>query len=77
MSFENEKRSCGERRQINSGVPPTYNERRRMADRREFAIEDIPFLEWANQFAKYYKACAASQGAGVSALRALSGNERH
>lgn len=55
MSFENEKRLGRERRQVNRGAPQGFSERRRLTDRRQFAIEDISFIEWASHFAKYQK----------------------
>lgn len=56
LSFENEKRLGRERREEDKSAARAFGERRRLLDRRQFAIEDISFFEWASYFAKFYKA---------------------
>lgn len=49
MSIVNEKRRGGDRR-LTVGAPPSGIKERRVGERRQTIIADIPFSEWATHF---------------------------
>ena len=54
MSIVIEKRSGRERRLV-SGQPPVECGERRVDERRQTSISDIPFFEWATHFAAFQR----------------------
>jgi hypothetical protein len=70
MPLFDEKRQKTDRRKQNDGPPSGSRERRNKKERRQIAISEISFQEWARYFLKFKKCSVAKVIAQQTAMTA-------
>ena len=74
MSNKNERRRRGDRR-LAGGMLPSGIIERRVDDRRQVAVTDISFFEWATHFASYYRGLSGSGAAQWKVARTVAATD--
>ena len=66
MPYNSEKRRGLDRRTTDFGPPRGHRERRAATERRQTAIEEISYFEWASHFVKFHGKAVAENATSMA-----------